>query len=177
MVELRLVDSSAPAVSMPRAVTAWSTVVAVVQIVCGLPSTLKVTSRPNLTAIRDAFVELRGQTGGDDVVVGDLDALALQQVADRGGPGAYLIGLAVDGQRDGLVHRGVAERAARQGEGRGSGDDNGNDLAQQVSQGGPVGATGLSGWQGKQQRQPVVSRNHNGRPDTRQNDWTGYQRL
>ncbi len=47
MLELRLVDSSAPAVSMPRAATAWSTVVAVVQMVCGFPSTLKVTSRPN----------------------------------------------------------------------------------------------------------------------------------
>ena len=32
MPELRLVDSSAPAVSMPSAPTAWSTVVAVVQI-------------------------------------------------------------------------------------------------------------------------------------------------
>ena len=50
MPELRLVDSSAPAMSMPRAPTAWSTVVAVVQIVCGSPSTVKVTSRPNRTA-------------------------------------------------------------------------------------------------------------------------------
>ncbi len=56
-------DSSAPAVSMPRAVTAWSTVVAVVQMVCGLPSTLKVTWRPNLTATREPSSSLAVRPG------------------------------------------------------------------------------------------------------------------
>ena len=63
MAALRLVDSSAPAVSMPRAAMAWSTVVAVVQIVCGLPSTLNVTSRPNLTATRVPSVSLVSAPG------------------------------------------------------------------------------------------------------------------
>ena len=54
-------------------------------MVCGLPSTVKVTWRPNWTAIRAAVGQLAVGGGSDDVMLAGRDALALQQVADGAG--------------------------------------------------------------------------------------------
>ena len=95
MPELRLVDSLAPPMSMPRAPTAWSTVVAVVQIVCGSPSTVKVTSRPNRTATCVPVVQFGVHAGSHQIAAADLDAFAVQHGADGAGRGAELLHLPV----------------------------------------------------------------------------------
>ena len=66
----------------------------------------------DLAALLDRVVE----RGRDLVVLAELDAFVGQDVADGRGAGADLALLTVDGQGDGVGHRGVAEGRAGHGE-------------------------------------------------------------
>ena len=132
-------ESSAPARSMLSALSASSTVVAVVQTVCAAPSMVKVTCRPNLISNPRAVLYFGRHARRHYVVAVDLDASVLEQCAHSVCGRSYVGRLPVNRERHIFVEIGVAEGCASQSERGRASSNHRDDLAHSISPSWSVG--------------------------------------